>query len=608
MAITMTRPHQYIMEQHPQPYETAFQINHQRNIVPDESLAIGQLLTREFLKLSTSDRTAIQEEIHGVRCLAVRETPEIIHKGLKDFQDELQKLPKDEKQTYEECQVRAMLYEDEEDSCYALHDEFKLRFLRIELFDAAKAVKRFVSYLDFVREHWGPEIALQRLIRFSDFTKAEMKLFRKGYFQVLPFRDHSGRRIISLLGGFDPEVDPVARTKAIFYLADVLTRTDVESQRRGVIFITEAYLWSVDDPNKRSRDSLRFPHPQEGLHYIKQLTDATAVRTVAIHNCWPDRPAFRIVSKLMTIHGMSGSSQKMRLKFHIGDELEMRYRLKSYGIPIELLPITESGSIKLINHNYWIKTRKQIEQGIDSTVTIVECPGFNDVVFRQGTSSMENPGNVKCRDLVLSLLENRDGSDASHCCNNEKFHNTQCSIAAIAATEDNDLVDELVRIIEFERFGHFLEWDKRRNAWTQMSDRQKIKQKVTVLFNSIDKRYRKTSASGKIGVKSIKNAMPSTVSSSNIKTSTVNSSNIISDDSSASRGSGTSSRNSPSILLQQEIDAMAIKSDEEAEMDRIGPYSFLEGGNRSVKQQQCCGTTNVRLASPQVSRKKLRKL
>ena len=221
------------MEQHPQPYETAFQINHQRNVVPDESLAIGQLLTREFLKLSTSDRTAIQEEIHGVRCLAVRETPEIIHKGLKDFQDELQKLPKDEKQTYEECQVRAMLYEDEEDSCYALHDEFKLRFLRIELFDAAKAVKRFVSYLDFVREHWGPEIALQRLIRFSDFTKAEMKLFRKGYFQVLPFRDHSGRRIISLLGGFDPEVDPVARTKAIFYLADVLTRTDVESQRRG---------------------------------------------------------------------------------------------------------------------------------------------------------------------------------------------------------------------------------------------------------------------------------------------------------------------------------------------------------------------------------------
>jgi hypothetical protein len=580
-------------------HSTAFEIHYRRTVVPDESLALGHLLSRELLKLSLVDRTAIQEEIHGVKCLAVRETPELIRKGLEAFRIKLDNIPKDQKRTYEECRVRAMLYQDEEDSCYALHDAFKLRFLRVELFDAAKAVQRFVSYLEFVREFWGADIALKRLIRFSDFNKAEMKLFRKGYFQVLPFRDRSGRRVITLLGGFTPEIDRAMRLKAIFYLTDVLTRTDVESQQRGTIMISEAYCWAVEDSgrDKRTKSTLKFPNPNESLHFTKQMFESIPNRMIAIHNCWPDRPAFRVMSKLLTIHGVSGSTQRLRLKFHNGDELENRYRLKSYGIPIELLPITETGSIKMINHNYWIKTRKHVEQGIDTNVTIVECPGSNDTVFRQGTSSMENPGNVKCRDMILSLLEDRDREMyTSHYHNRSSGNNNNN-----AAKQHNEIVERLVDTMRRYHGGRFLEWDKYRSSWIQMVDRQKVKQKVSVLLHSISKRYRKRAAASN-GGDSIMNSIVSS-----------NSDFIVSN----SDSSRDSVKRSPSMLLSEDLDVLAIKLNDEDEIDAgantggggLGPYTFLEGGRSLWRQKQCCRIENdVPPSQQQISRKRKKKV
>eukprot|EP00531_Pseudo-nitzschia_arenysensis_P017817 CAMPEP_0116134128 /NCGR_PEP_ID=MMETSP0329-20121206/10482_1 /TAXON_ID=697910 /ORGANISM="Pseudo-nitzschia arenysensis, Strain B593" /LENGTH=585 /DNA_ID=CAMNT_0003628821 /DNA_START=100 /DNA_END=1857 /DNA_ORIENTATION=- len=572
-------------------HSTTSEIRVLRNIVPDESLAIGQLLSRELLKISMTDRAAIQEEIHGVRCLAIPETPELLKRGLEEFRNELDKIPKEQKRTYEECCVRAMLYQDEEDTCYALNDEFKLRFLRFELFDAAKAAQRFVNYMEFVREFWGADIALKRLIRFSDFNKAEMKLFRKGYFQVLPFRDSCGRRVLTLLGGLHPGVDPVMRAKAIFYLTDVLTRTDIESQQKGMIATTEAYCWSAEDSSggrdKRSKTLLQFPHPKEGLYYTKRLLESVANRLIAIHNCWPDRPAFRIISKLLTIYGVSGSKQRMRLQFHVGDELEMRYRLKSFGIPIELLPITETGSIKMTNHNHWIKTRKHIEQGIDKNIRIIECPGSNDVVFRQGTSSMENPGNVRCRDLILSFLEEREKTTMSRIQTSNDH--------TLAARIHNEIVDRLLDTIERKHHARFLEWDKHRGTWTQMFDRAKVKQKVSVLLHSVGKRYRKrvvpshTSSSSKSRIRKFDDEIRSDPVLSNVHVSRAVA--------------------SPTISLEQNLNEMVIKSgeDDEAEQELLGPYSFLEGGRNAYKQQQCCRLSDD-YSMQQISRKRMKKV
>ena len=184
---------------------------------PHATQSIDDLLSRELLKLSLQDRNAINEEIHGVRCLALPETPMLLDTGLKEFEEALQRISLADKAAYEICRKQCLA--DSEYRTYAIHDdEFRLRFLRCELFDATKAATRYTNYLDFVYEFWGP-IALQRPIRLSDCTNSEMKYFRKGDFQILPFRDQSGRRVIAILGGMEMSF----QTKAVNDFARVST-------------------------------------------------------------------------------------------------------------------------------------------------------------------------------------------------------------------------------------------------------------------------------------------------------------------------------------------------------------------------------------------------
>ena len=65
--------------------------------------SFDDFLSRELLKLSLQDRNAINEEIHGVRCLALSETPLLLETGLKEFEEALQRMPLSKKAAYEIC-------------------------------------------------------------------------------------------------------------------------------------------------------------------------------------------------------------------------------------------------------------------------------------------------------------------------------------------------------------------------------------------------------------------------------------------------------------------------------------------------------------------------
>lgn len=180
---------------------------------------VTELLSQELLKMSLLDRTDIQEEIHGVRCLTLEESPELLQQALIDFKNELDALPDSKKRTYnqivyvteearrnqrqqqpfDKSQQRRQQYSQPKH--YAIDDDnFRLRFLRAELFDPKRAVLRFVNYFEFVHEFWGFGIVSKRQVRLSDFSKEELKFLKKGYFQLLPFRDRSGRRVVVILG------------------------------------------------------------------------------------------------------------------------------------------------------------------------------------------------------------------------------------------------------------------------------------------------------------------------------------------------------------------------------------------------------------------------
>lgn len=165
---------------------------------PDKG--VDDLLSRELLQLSLQDRNAINEEIHGVQTFARDETPEMLGRALAKMENEINMIPSkiafDKSQQYQNTHVNDA--------------DFRLKFLRSELFEEKKAASRMVKYLDMVSELFG-DFALRRQIQMSDFTREEMQVFRVGHQQLLPYRDRSGRRIFTLVGGVGVNVPLVTR-------------------------------------------------------------------------------------------------------------------------------------------------------------------------------------------------------------------------------------------------------------------------------------------------------------------------------------------------------------------------------------------------------------
>ena len=82
-------------------------------------------------------------------------------------------------------------------------DDFRLMFLRRDVFDAQKAAVRMSKYLDLIRWAFGEDI-LQRQMSLADLDSAGERHLKSGAQQVLPGMDRSGRRIVGVFA-FDAE-------------------------------------------------------------------------------------------------------------------------------------------------------------------------------------------------------------------------------------------------------------------------------------------------------------------------------------------------------------------------------------------------------------------
>jgi len=269
----------------------------------DEPLALGdvdteavdEMLSRQLANLSFTDRNAISEEVHGVRNLAAVETPQIVEKSLWLMNTEIERI--EHKPAYHQA-------------VYVLHSrwvhdrDFRLRCLRAERFDVVKAAKRFLKFLDLLLEYFGTD-ALMRPIRMSDLGKEEMEILRSGQYQLLPFRDRSGRRVIACVGEVGLAFSLFARMKFLIYLWWVAAE-DVETQQRGVISI----FWpSFEAAHK-------FPDKREATE-AERVFGAIPTRMTALHQCTPDTPAYKLMQAVVIL--TLSVESRTRMKFHTGE-------------------------------------------------------------------------------------------------------------------------------------------------------------------------------------------------------------------------------------------------------------------------------------------------
>lgn len=175
------------------------------------------LRIKELNRLSFEDRNAINEEIHGVSCLAPEETPELLEQSLRALELSLDRMitdPPSLKSAYN--LVR-------NSDSYVNERNFRLRFLRSELFDEEKAALRIIKYLDVVLAVSG-EDALRTRFLLDHFTKEEMKIIRSGCIQLLPYRDRAGRPVLAFVGEMNLSSDKALKVSFVYAMKPILEK------------------------------------------------------------------------------------------------------------------------------------------------------------------------------------------------------------------------------------------------------------------------------------------------------------------------------------------------------------------------------------------------
>jgi len=398
----------------------------------EDPQAVDSLLSKELLELSLKDRTAIQEEIHGVKCLAPEETPELLEASLLELDLALENddlIPPFKKQAYRRSQKLRKTHVNDK--------SFRLRFLRMTLFDVEKAAEKIVNFLDISLDLFGG-FALERAIRLSDFDNRELKYLREGEIQLLPFRDRSGRRILVCMNPLMPREDmeiPRLRAKILCYMLWA-AGDDVDVQRKGImvlVLFTPNYEITVNDMY-RLREAPK-------VHTSRFST----VRPCSIHICSSDKPIYRLCHAILLLRITQPGREK--IKIHYGESVELQYALQSYGVPTEHIPLTFSGNIKDGSIKQWSKMRAYVESQNLNSDAVVQCPQLEDVLFRQGVSSLSYPGNSR----VYRLVEKRYEDDPN--------------VTPKRGTVKSKREKVVLEIIEDNRLsgGRFLVWND--NGW-----------------------------------------------------------------------------------------------------------------------------------------------
>jgi hypothetical protein len=177
--------------------------------------------------------------------------------------------------------------------------------------------------------------------------------------------------------------------------------SDIENQRKGIIFV----LWAENI----SFNKFRFKRTNRPNFFL------APVRVVSIHFCAND--------SILTHLAMSAfvarlkTEQRIRFISHFGDGVENRYSLQSYGLPVDTLPITWTGTVKTENIKRFMNLRSYVESGEYEAnnnnninrrfSSITDCPYLNDILFKKGhhASLHHHSGNDRFRDIVHSVYE-----------------------------------------------------------------------------------------------------------------------------------------------------------------------------------------------------------
>lgn len=236
---------------------------------------------------------------------------------------------------------------------------------------------------------------------------------------------------------------------------------DIDTQRHGAVGIFVADKQHMERYQGGSADY---------RSDLSELMKCAPVRWSAMHVCLPEGPLFSMLKALLVIV-LVGTNERLRIKFYSGGlhNMETQYKLMSFGIPIQELPVTHSGTIKKKNHALWIKVRKledrEREKTANGTLSFVEHPGVFDVLFRRGGYSYHY-GNLLFQEAMLTELSDYD--------------------AVHSHPEKRRIREKIIQSIK-AKDGRFLEYNKDDGVWNEIIDLTLVHNKVISAINDLNR-------------------------------------------------------------------------------------------------------------------------
>ena len=170
--------------------------NYDKAAVRSTRQAVDAMLASELNNLTFAERTTILEDVHGVGDLAPEECdPNLMQERFQQMSIALWSIPV--KPAFDEAQRLC----GGKPGGLVNDPAFRIKFLRAERFNPHAAAIRMVKNLQVLHETFGPE-SLVRPVHLSDMMLdrenqgSEKFLFSGIFFQVMPFRDRLGRRVV----------------------------------------------------------------------------------------------------------------------------------------------------------------------------------------------------------------------------------------------------------------------------------------------------------------------------------------------------------------------------------------------------------------------------
>jgi hypothetical protein len=294
--------------------------------------------------MSTSEATAGQTpdmygQVHPI------ETPELIAQKLVEFETELSKLSSGtSSEKAHVTQAEALCPE-------LLTDDFKLMFLRCEVFNADLAAKRYCKYWTNRVDIFGPDRAFLPLTLGvggalqDDETHIALGL---GVITLLSSaNDPMGRAVVYVDPGKMDRTRyvPTVLVRAFWYVIHAAVE-DGNAQRHGVVFIS--------DPG-RAKFS-QFDQTFSKM-FITSLKGALPVRLSCMHIVRPPG-FFSIVFPIVKV--FLSEQMRKRIRLHNGKvEMIAEAFQTKYGLKKDALPTTIGGSLKT-QHIEWVESRKAL--------------------------------------------------------------------------------------------------------------------------------------------------------------------------------------------------------------------------------------------------------